>query len=87
VVIRKTDGQHTVDRCLETEAQKLELDALLVCWKIYLMSDMSDISCSKTEWQMYCSAIFMASISLKLFIVFFKEKLASLYMSYIHTRV
>jgi hypothetical protein len=56
VVIRKTDGQLTVDRRLETEAQKLELDALLVCWKIYLMSDMFDISCSKTEWQMYCSA-------------------------------
>jgi hypothetical protein len=53
VVIRKTDGQHTVDRCLEIEAQKLELEALLVCWKINLMSDMCDIACSETEWQMY----------------------------------
>jgi hypothetical protein len=56
VVIRKTDGQHTVDRCLENEVQKLELEVLLVCWKIYLMSGMSDIACSEMEWQMYCYA-------------------------------
>jgi hypothetical protein len=56
VATRKTDGQHTVDRCLGTEAQTLEIEALLVCWKIYLISDMSDIACSETEWQMYCYA-------------------------------
>jgi len=86
VVLRKTDGQHTVDSCLETDVQKLELEVLMVCWKFYLKSGVSDIACSEN---MYCYAHICGRFFMYcylIFIVFFKNKLASLYVSYIHTR-